>query len=135
LLTVMPFGMPLDVIDIIGIILLIGIVKAPIGADIEVALILTTWLCRVPSSRSGTTFRGNYSGPIRLQLSNHLPAVGHHRASLNRSFTETSIWDAVIPAGKGGSCAPRISGLRAGEPRERKPQINRSRAKQTTALV
>ena len=32
-----------------------------------------------------------------------LAAVGHHRVSLNRSFTETSIWDAAIPAGKGGS--------------------------------
>jgi len=31
-----------------------------------------------------------------------------HRIRLNRSFTETSIWDCVIPAGKIGSCTPRI---------------------------
>jgi len=31
-----------------------------------------------------------------------------HRIRLNRIFTETSICDIFIPAGKIGSCTPRI---------------------------
>jgi hypothetical protein len=37
-----------------------------------------------------------------------LTAIGHHRVKLNRIVTDTSICDIVMPAGKGGSCAPRI---------------------------
>jgi hypothetical protein len=116
LLTVMLFGMPLDVIDIIGIILLIGIVKSPIGADIEVALDSDD----LALPRSKLPLWCHISGKLQwtytLQLPSHLLAVGHHRASLNRSFTETSIWDAVIPAGKGGNCPPRINRLRVVNP-------------------